>query len=213
MFQIAVLVSGSGSNLQALIDNQQRYGYRIAVVLSNIPDAYGLIRAQQADIPTCIVNHKDYDGREAFEKAMITTLDSYSPSLVVLAGFMRILTPLFINHYAGKMLNIHPSLLPKFKGLHTHARAIEEKETEHGASVHFVTAELDGGPIIAQGRVPVLTNDTPEALAKRVLTVEHQLYPAVVAGLVKGIITLPPRVSIAGIDAPIDLTLLLQKIA
>jgi len=213
MFQIAVLVSGSGSNLQALIDNQQRYGYRIAVVLSNSADAYGLVRAQQAGIPTCIVNHKDYDGREAFEQAMIAALDAYSPNCVVLAGFMRILTPVFIHHYSGKMLNIHPSLLPKFKGLHTHARAIEEKETEHGASVHFVTAELDGGSVIAQGRVPVLTDDTPEALAKRVLTVEHQLYPAVVAGLVKGIISLPPQVSIAGIPAPVDLQTLLEKVA
>lgn len=213
MFQIAVLVSGSGSNLQALIDNQQRYSYRIAVVLSNISDAYGLVRAQQAGIATCIVNHKDYDGREAFEQAMIAALDAYSPNCVVLAGFMRILTPVFINHYAGKMLNIHPSLLPKFKGLHTHARAIEEKETEHGASVHFVTAELDGGPVIAQGRVAVLTDDTPEQLAKRVLTVEHQLYPAVVAGLVKGIISNPPQVSIAGIPAPVDLQTLLEKVA
>ncbi len=213
MFQIAVLVSGSGSNLQALIDNQQRYGYRIAVVLSNISDAYGLVRAQQAGIATCVINHKDYDGREAFEHAMITALDVYKTDLVVLAGFMRILTPIFINHYAGKMLNIHPSLLPKFKGLHTHARAIEEKETEHGASVHFVTAELDGGPVIAQGRVPVLTNDTSELLAKRVLTVEHQLYPAVVAGLVKGIISNPPQVSIAGIPAPVDLQTLLEKVA
>jgi phosphoribosylglycinamide formyltransferase-1 len=213
MFQIAVLVSGSGSNLQALIDNQQRYGYRIAVVLSNRADAYGLVRAQQAGIPTCIVNHKDYDGREAFEQAMIAALDAYSPNCVVLAGFMRILTPVFIHHYSGKMLNIHPSLLPKFKGLHTHARAIEEKETEHGASVHFVTAELDGGSVIAQGRVPVLTDDTPEALAKRVLSVEHQLYPAVVAGLVKGIITHPPQVTIDGISLPLDLPLLLQKVA
>jgi len=213
MFQIAVLVSGSGSNLQALIDNQQRYGYRIAVVLSNIADAYGLVRAQQAGIATCIVNHKDYEGREDFEQAMITALDAYSPNLVVLAGFMRILTPVFIKHYSGKMLNIHPSLLPKFKGLHTHARAIEEKEAEHGASVHFVTAELDGGPIIAQGCVPVLADDTAEQLAKRVLTVEHQLYPAVVAGLAKGIITHPPQVTIDGISSPLDLPQLLQKVA
>lgn len=213
MFQIAVLISGSGSNLQALIDNQQRYHYRIAVVLSNSVDAYGLVRAQQAGIATCVVNHKDYDGREAFEQAMIAALDSHDTDLVVLAGFMRILTPVFINHYAEKMLNIHPSLLPKFKGLHTHASAIEAQENEHGASVHFVTAELDGGPIIAQGRVPVLADDTAESLAKRVLTVEHQLYPAVVAGLVQGIISLPPQVTIDGTPAPIDLQALLEKVS
>ncbi len=213
MFQIAVLISGSGSNLQALIDNQTKFGYRIAVVLSNVADAYGLVRAQQAGIATCVVNHKDYDGREAFERAMIQALDAYQPQLVVLAGFMRILTPTFITHYAGKMLNIHPSLLPKLKGLHTHARAIEDKESEHGASVHFVTAELDGGPIIAQGRVPVQPDDTADALAKLVLTVEHQLYPAVVAGIVKGMISAPPDVRIDDILAPIDLPLLLQKVA
>jgi phosphoribosylglycinamide formyltransferase-1 len=210
---IAVLISGSGSNLQALIDNQLRYGYRITVVLSNSADAFGLVRAHNAGIATCVVNHKDHTGREAFEQAMITALDVYQPQLVILAGFMRILTPLFINHYSGKLINIHPALLPKLKGLNTHSRAIEAQEVEHGASVHFVTAELDGGPVIAQARVPVLTDDTAEILAKRVLSVEHQLYPAVVAGLVKGIISTPPDVRIDGIIAPIDLPLLQQKVA
>jgi phosphoribosylglycinamide formyltransferase-1 len=210
---IAVVISGSGSNLQALIDQQQHYGYRIAVVLSNVADAYGLVRAQQAGIDTLVVNHRDYETREAFEQAMNHALDAYSPELVVLAGFMRILTPVFIDHFSGKLLNIHPALLPKFKGLHTHARAIEENESEHGASVHFVTAELDGGPVIAQARVPVLSDDTPELLAKRVLAVEHQLYPAVVGALARNLISSPPDVRIDGVPAPIDYPLLQQKVA
>lgn len=185
-FDIAVLISGSGSNLQALIDQQQRFGYRIVCVLSNKADAYGLVRAQQAHIPTRIVDHKAYDSREAFEQAMIVAIDEFQPKLVVLAGFMRILTPLFIGHYEQRLLNIHPSLLPKFKGTHTHEQAIAAGETKHGASVHWVIPELDSGRVIAQGSVPVLADDTAEVLAKRVLTVEHQLYPAVVAAIAQG---------------------------
>lgn len=185
-FDIAVLISGSGSNLQALIDQQQRYGYRIVCVLSNKVDAYGLVRAQQADIPTLVVDHKAYEGREAFEQAMIAAIDNFQPKLVVLAGFMRILTPLFIGHYEQRLLNIHPSLLPKFKGTHTHEQALAAGESEHGASVHWVIPELDSGRVIAQGSVPVMTDDTADTLAKRVLTIEHQLYPAVVAAVAQG---------------------------
>lgn len=185
-FDIAVLISGSGSNLQALIDQQQRFGYRIVCVLSNKVDAYGLVRAQQADIPTLVVDHKAYEGREAFEQAMIAAIDNFQPKLVVLAGFMRILTPLFIGHYQQRLLNIHPSLLPKFKGTHTHEQALAAGESEHGASVHWVIPELDSGRVIAQGSVPVMTDDTADTLAKRVLTIEHQLYPAVVAAVAQG---------------------------
>lgn len=185
-FDIAVLISGSGSNLQALIDQQQRFGYRIVCVLSNKADAYGLVRAQQADIPTLVVDHKAYESREAFEQAMIAAIDDFQPKLVVLAGFMRILTPLFIGHYEQRLLNIHPSLLPKFKGTHTHEQALAAGESEHGASVHWVIPELDSGRVIAQGSVPVMTDDTADTLAKRVLTIEHQLYPAVVAAVAQG---------------------------
>jgi phosphoribosylglycinamide formyltransferase-1 len=210
MFKVAVLISGSGSNLQALIDQQQAGNYTIVLVLSNIDTAPGINRAKQANIATQVVNHKAYETRENFEAAMISRLDEVTPDLVVLAGFMRILTPHFINHYAGRLINIHPSLLPKLKGLNTHARAIEAKETEHGASVHFVTAELDGGPVIAQGSVPLLTNDTPSTLAARVLDIEHQLYPAVVSAIAFGRVSPPPRVTIDNITAPVDLQQLLH---
>lgn len=203
---IAVLISGSGSNLQALIDRQQDYGYRIALVVSNIADAYGLERAKQANIPTAIIHHRDFETRESFEHAMIENLDQTQPDFVLLAGFMRILTNEFISHYEGRLLNIHPSLLPKFKGLHTHDRAIEAGECEHGASVHFVTTELDGGPLIAQARVPVMPDDTPDILAKRVLTVEHQLYPAVVGALVSGKVVTTPSIMVNQHPAPVDLS-------
>lgn len=206
-FDIAVLISGSGSNLQALIDQQQGFGYRIVCVLSNKADAYGLVRAQQAQIPTRVVDHKAYDSREAFEQAMIVALDEFQPKLVVLAGFMRILTPLFIGHYEQRLLNIHPSLLPKFKGTHTHEQALAAGETEHGASVHWVIPELDSGNVIAQGSVPVLADDTAEVLAKRVLTVEHQLYPAVVAGIAQG------KIRADETSSPLTLSQLLYKVA
>lgn len=183
---IVVLISGSGSNLQALIDQQDNYGYRISCVLSNQADAYGLVRAENASIATCVVDHRQYEQREAFEQAMIAEIDQHQPDLVVLAGFMRILTPVFVSHYQGKLLNIHPSLLPKFKGINTHEQALAAGETEHGASVHWVIPELDSGQIIAQASVAVMADDDANALAARVLTVEHQLYPAVVAAIVQG---------------------------
>lgn len=207
-FDIAVLISGSGSNLQALIDQQAALGFRVTLVLSNNADAYGLVRARQAGIATCTINHKDFTTREAFEQAMIQALDAVQPKLIVLAGFMRILTPLFIAHYANRLVNIHPSLLPKFKGTHTHAQAIAAGETTHGASVHWVTAELDSGQVIAQASVPVMKEDTPDLLAKRVLVVEHQLYPAVVAAIARGLVT-PENTP----TPPMTLSQLLNKVA
>ncbi|QJD57514.1 phosphoribosylglycinamide formyltransferase [Pseudomonas sp. gcc21] len=175
--RIVVLISGSGSNLQALIDKLDRQHGEIVAVLSNRPDAYGLERARRAGIDTLILNHKDYPDRESFDRAMISSLDALRPDLLILAGFMRILTPEFVNHYHGRLLNIHPSLLPKYKGLHTHKRALEGGDSEHGATVHFVTEELDGGPLVVQARVPVIAGDTPESLAERVQHQEHVLYP------------------------------------
>lgn len=153
---------------------------RPCLVLSNVPEAGGLAKARDMGIPTAVVDHRDFKGdREGFEKALISEIDPYAPDVLALAGFMRILTPVFITHYAGRMLNIHPSLLPKYKGLHTHQRAIEAGDAEAGCSVHEVTAELDGGPVLGQARVPILDGDTPETLAARVLPKEHALYPAV----------------------------------
>ncbi len=181
---VVVLISGSGSNLQALIDAAS--AYRIVAVISNKADAYGLRRADDAGIPTAVVDHRAFADREAFDSALMEQIDGFSPGLVVLAGFMRILTPGFVRHYAGRLLNIHPSLLPKYQGLHTHQRAIDAGDTEHGASVHFVTEELDGGPVVAQGRVPIQADDSPAELAARVLEIEHQLYPAVVTWYATG---------------------------
>ena len=183
MTRIVVLISGHGSNLQALIDAQQRDelgGGQIVAVVSNRAEAYGLQRAQQANIPAEHLSHKDFATREGFDAALMTRIDTYAPDLVVLAGFMRILTPAFVQHYAGKMVNIHPSLLPKYPGMHTHARAIEAGDQEHGASVHYVTEGVDEGPVILQGRVPILADDTPDTLQQRVHALEHQLYPRAV---------------------------------
>ncbi|HES76474.1 MAG TPA: phosphoribosylglycinamide formyltransferase [bacterium] len=183
MTRIVVLISGHGSNLQALIDAQQRDelgGGHIVAVFSNRAEAYGLKRAQQANIPTEHLSHHDFAEREAFDTALMKRIDNYQPDLIVLAGFMRILTPAFVQHYAGKMVNIHPSLLPKYPGMRTHARAIEAGDQEHGASVHYVTEGVDEGPVILQGRVPILADDTPDTLQQRVHALEHQLYPRAV---------------------------------
>lgn len=177
-----MLISGSGSNLQALIDAQLRneLGGNIVAVVSNRPDAFGLERAKQAGIDTKVVDHKQYQDRESYDKALETVIDGFQPDLVVLAGFMRILTDEFVNHYQGRMINIHPSLLPKYRGLNTHQRAIDDGEDQHGVSVHFVTPELDGGPVIIQSSVEIEENDNAEALAKRVQTQEHLIYPLAV---------------------------------
>ncbi|WKC37388.1 phosphoribosylglycinamide formyltransferase [Ectopseudomonas chengduensis] len=185
---VVVLISGSGSNLQALIDSVAHDGNpaRIAAVICNRAGAYGLERAKQAGIATELLDHKQFDGREAFDAALIQAIDAYQPDLVVLAGFMRILTPGFVQHYAGRLLNIHPSLLPKHKGLHTHQRAIEAGDSEHGCSVHFVTEELDGGPLVVQAVLPVMADDTAESLAHRVHQQEHQIYPLAVRWFAEG---------------------------
>ena len=185
---VVVLISGSGSNLQALIDSVAHDGNpaRIAAVICNRAGAYGLERAKQAGITTELLDHKQFDGREAFDAALIQAIDAHQPDLVVLAGFMRILTPGFVQHYSGRLLNIHPSLLPKHKGLHTHQRAIEAGDSEHGCSVHFVTEELDGGPLVVQAVLPVMADDTAESLAHRVHQQEHQIYPLAVRWFAEG---------------------------
>ena len=181
--RIVVLISGSGSNLQALIDAAELGGINgnIVAVISNKPEVYGLTRAENAGIATAVVDHRKFDGREAFEAELSKVINQYSPDLILLAGFMRILNSEFVQPYEGKMLNIHPSLLPKYKGLHTHRRALENGDTEHGVSVHFVTAELDGGPVIAQRIVKVEESDNEQSLQQKVRQQEHQLYPEVVA--------------------------------
>ena len=180
--RVVVLISGSGSNLQALIDGVRagELPIELAAVISNRPDVFGLERAAKANIPTALLDHKAFADRESFDRALMEKIDSYTPDLIVLAGFMRILTPEFTEHYLGRMLNIHPSLLPKFQGLHTHQRAIDAGESRHGVTVHFVTAELDGGPAVVQASVPILPNDDASSLAKRVQRQEHIIYPLAV---------------------------------
>lgn len=188
MLKIAVLISGSGSNLQAILDaiSAGRLKAEIRGVLSNRADAYGLVRAQQRHIPTAVITHGDFPDRNAFDAALMQQIDRWQVDVVVLAGFMRILTPTFVQYFDGRLLNIHPSLLPKYKGLHTHRRALEAGDAEHGCSVHFVTAELDGGPVIAQARVPVLPGDTEASLTGRVHEIEHRLYPQVLVWMADG---------------------------
>ncbi|MBV2122576.1 MAG: phosphoribosylglycinamide formyltransferase [Candidatus Thiodiazotropha sp. (ex Ctena orbiculata)] len=179
--KVVVLISGNGSNLQAIIDaSQHQLPIEIAAVISNRPGVYGLQRAASAAIETAVLDHQAFADRASYDQALIELIDRYQPELVVLAGFMRILTTPFVRHYAGRLLNVHPSLLPKYTGLHTHKRALEAGEQLHGVSVHFVTEELDGGPLIAQAQVAVLPQDDPQSLAARVLEKEHQLYPLVV---------------------------------
>ncbi len=186
MKNIVVLISGRGSNMEAIVQACATEGWnaRIAAVVSNQPEASGLAFARARGIATAVVDHREHASREAFDAALREAIDAFAPSLLVLAGFMRILTPGFVSHYAGRMVNVHPSLLPAFTGLHTHRRAIEAGCKAAGATVHFVTAELDHGPIIAQAVVPVLPGDTEETLAARVLAREHVLYPRAVRWLV-----------------------------
>ncbi|MBL8259909.1 MAG: phosphoribosylglycinamide formyltransferase [Candidatus Competibacteraceae bacterium] len=186
--RLVVLISGRGSNLQAILDQAAsgELPVAIAAVISNRPGVQGLERARQAGVPASELDHRQFPDRPAFEAALIELIDRHRPDLVVLAGFMRVLTPRFTDHYLGRLLNIHPSLLPKFRGLHTHERAIAAGETEHGASIHFVTAELDGGPVIVQARVPVLPGDDPDTLAARVLEQEHRLYPQAIRWFAEG---------------------------
>ncbi|MDJ0812570.1 MAG: phosphoribosylglycinamide formyltransferase [Woeseiaceae bacterium] len=175
----AVLISGSGSNLQSFIDKSAcgDIDLDLCVVFSNKPDAYGLTRAREAGIPVECLKHGDYPDRESFDRAVAAVLDRYSPDLIVLAGFMRILSPWFVQHYAGHILNIHPALLPAYPGLDTHQRVLDAGEKWHGSTVHFVTEELDGGPRILQGRLAVNPGESAKELCRRVQAVEHQIYP------------------------------------
>ena len=180
---VVILISGRGSNMQAIV-NAHIAGADIKAVISTRPDAAGLAWASERGITTEVVNHHDYTSREAFDAVLQQTIDAHQPDLVVLAGFMRILTADFCLHYQNRLLNIHPSLLPSFKGLHTHQAAIDAGCKLAGCSVHFVTPELDHGPIVSQGAVPILPNDTADSLAERILSVEHSLYPQAVADFV-----------------------------
>ncbi len=185
---LVVLISGSGSNLQAIIDaiREQQLPAEIRAVISNQADAYGLQRAQQAGIETRVLDHQAYPDRERYDQALADLVSSFDPELVILAGFMRILSPAFVHRFQGRMLNIHPSLLPRYPGLHTHQQALDAGDAEHGASVHFVTDELDGGPLLLQARVPVLPDDDADRLARRVLAREHVIYPEVIRWIAEG---------------------------
>ena len=188
MHSIVSLISGRGSNFEAIYKAAQAKSWdvRFTGLIANQPEAKGLALAKSVGIPTAVIDHRAYPSREAFDRALMQQIDAFSADLVVLAGFMRILTPEFIKHYEGRMINIHPSLLPRFPGLHTHERALEAGDRVHGATVHFVSAGVDEGPIICQSEVPVLPTDTPSELAARVLKTEHQIYPLAVEWFIQG---------------------------
>ncbi len=186
--KVAILISGGGSNMIKLVESMTGdHPARACLVMANDPNAGGLAKAQALGVPTAHVDHRPFGkDRAGFEEQLSEKLDAAEPDLICLAGFMRVLTPEFTNKWAGRMINIHPSLLPKYKGLHTHLRALEAGDAEHGCSVHRVTANLDDGPLLGQARVPVLPGDTADSLAARVLVQEHQLYPAVLRALCEG---------------------------
>lgn len=183
---IVVLISGNGSNLQAILEacEDSMPNARVAAVFSNKADAFGLERAKNFDVDGHFVDPKTFDSRESFDAELMSQIDEYQPDVIILAGYMRILSSEFVSHYMGKMINIHPSLLPKYPGLHTHQRAIDAGDKEHGTSVHFVTEELDGGPVILQAKVPVFKDDNASVLAARVQAQEHRIYPMVAKWLV-----------------------------
>lgn len=188
LLNVVVLISGRGSNLQSIID-QTRAGalpVSLRAVISNRGDAYGLVRAREAGIPTAVLDHRQFASRAHYDQGLTELIDRYEPGLVVLAGFMRVLGGRFVDHYAGRLINIHPSLLPAFPGLDTHARALASGVKQHGATVHFVAPEVDAGPIIVQASVPVLPGDTEEALASRVLQEEHRIYPLAIRWFADG---------------------------
>ena len=188
MKRILVLISGNGSNLQTLLDHcaSGKVAGEVVGVISNRADAYGLVRAKEAGVATAILAQQQFASRAEYDVALLALMDDYQPDLVVLAGFMRILSADLVRHFAGRMINIHPSLLPKYQGLHTHQRAIDDGEREHGASVHFVTEELDGGPVILQARVPIFEGDSADEVAARVQVQEHSIYPLVVQWFCEG---------------------------
>lgn len=183
---VVVLISGNGSNLQAIMDASADRAYEVVGVVSNRPDAYGLQRAADAGVPSAVVDHRDHPDRESFEQALMEAIDAWRPGLLVLAGFMRILTPGFVAHYHGRILNIHPSLLPAYRGTNTHQRILDAGEAEHGVSVHFVTDELDGGPVVCQAVVPVEAQDDKDSLARKVAACEHRIYPEAVDWFARG---------------------------
>jgi phosphoribosylglycinamide formyltransferase-1 len=188
MKKLVILISGRGSNMEAIVRACSAEGWpaRVAAVIANRPDAAGLAFAASHGIATAVVDHRQFSGRDSFDAALAKQIDGFAPDLVVLAGFMRVLTPGFVDHYAGRMLNVHPSLLPSFPGLKTHQQALDAGVRLHGASVHFVTSQLDHGPIVVQAAVPVETGDTPATLAERVLATEHIIYPRAVRWFVEG---------------------------
>ncbi len=188
MKRILVLISGSGSNLQTILDGCAcgKIAGQVVGVISNKADAYGLVRAREAGVATAILAQQQFASRAEYDAALLALMADYQPDLVVLAGFMRILSADLVRHFAGRMINIHPSLLPKYQGLHTHQRAIEAGDDEHGASVHFVTEELDGGPVILQARVPIFEGDSADEVAARVQVQEHSIYPLVVQWFCEG---------------------------
>ncbi|HEH9398398.1 TPA: phosphoribosylglycinamide formyltransferase [Aeromonas sobria] len=188
MMRIIVLISGNGSNLQAILDHctSGKIAGEVVGVISNKADAYGLVRAKDAGVATAILTQQQFASREEYDTALLALMADYQPDLVVLAGFMRILSVQLVHHFAGRMLNIHPSLLPKYQGLHTHQRAIDAGDSEHGTSVHFVTEELDGGPVILQARVPIFEGDEADEVAARVQAQEHNIYPLVVRWFCEG---------------------------
>ena len=187
MFSFAVFISGNGSNLQAIIEATQNgiIDGKICCVLSNKKEAYGLVRAQEANIPCIVIEHQNFKSREEFDNVIVQSLKEYTPDLIVLAGFMRILTPVFIKHYLGKIINIHPSLLPKYPGLNTHQKVIDNKDVKHGVTVHFINENLDSGQICAQSSMKVKSKDIEE-LEKSIHELEHELYPKVIQDFVKG---------------------------
>ncbi|VWB59787.1 phosphoribosylglycinamide formyltransferase [Burkholderia pseudomultivorans] len=188
MKKLVILISGRGSNMEAIVRAcaQERWPAQVAAVIANRPDAAGLAFAASHGVATAVVDHRSFDSRDSFDAALAAEIDRFAPDLVVLAGFMRILTPEFVRRFEGLLLNIHPSLLPSFKGIHTHQQALDAGVALHGASVHFVIPELDSGAIVAQGAVPVRAGDDAAALAQRVLAVEHVLYPRAVRWFVEG---------------------------
>lgn len=200
--RIVVLISGNGGNLQALIDEQthERLGGEIVAVISNVADVYGLQRARDAGIDAVVLPHNEYESRDAYDGALIKVIERHEPDLVVLAGFMRILTARFVQRFAGRMLNIHPSLLPAYRGLDTHAKALADGVSEHGCSVHFVTEELDGGPVIIQAAVKVSANETQATLKEKVHAREHLIYPIAVKWFLEG------RLQLVGDAATLDST-------
>lgn len=204
--RIVVLISGNGSNLQAIIDTiaSEQIPADVVAVISNKADAYGLERARTAHIQTDILSYTDFQDREKYDQALMACIDKYKPDLIVLAGFMRILTDSFVNHYHGRLLNIHPSLLPRHKGLDTHRRVLEAGDEEHGATVHFVTPELDSGPIILQGKTRVRNSDTEQGLTQRIHAIEHKIYPQAIQWFAEGRLSLSEN-SVLLDQLPLDL--------